>query len=241
MRELSTWSKIHELHSVVILAEGAKTPIHKNWNERSIILFEVQDAFRKNFNMGIRCDNLTVLDFDSKQPARDFFQKHKSSITCITETRRGVHMFFRHTNVGNKQCEEFDVRAGQGGYVVAPGSVVNGHLYRFVPGYDRLDLIHPCPINFAPPSGPQSREVEKGEMIARARAYLKSIPPAVKGTRDNACFKCACILIQKFNLSQDQAFGLLLEFNDRCQPPIKNIAKLRRKLAEAERLRKPNS
>jgi hypothetical protein len=42
--------------------------------------------------------------------------------------------------------------------------------------------------------------------------------------------------MQKFNLSQKQAWPLLLEFNDRCSPPLINNHQLKRKLVEARRL-----
>jgi len=237
MRELSTWVKFHEQHPLVILGAGAKTPLHKNWPKRSVSLFEVQKAFRDKLNLGIRCDNLTVIDFDAKEPAREFFRKYESVIKIIVETRRGIHFYFARAEMGNKQNREFDVRSGPGGYVVAPGSVVQDHLYKFVPGFELSEDLGQLPKELLnkleTPTGTQQKFEQKGDMVARAVAYVESIPGESEGNRDNKLFYVACKLLG-FGLSKDQAYPILLAYNQRCEPPV-DTKRIFRKLEEAER------
>jgi P4 family phage/plasmid primase-like protien len=67
----------------------------------------------------------------------------------------------------------------------------------------------------------------------RARAYMTEVSPAIQGQRgDPHSFCQACRLIQKFGLTPDEAYPVLAEWNERCEPPWpENL--LRRKLTEA--------
>jgi RecA-family ATPase len=54
----------------------------------------------------------------------------------------------------------------------------------------------------------------------KARRYLDRMPPAVSGQNGhNQTFRVACVLIQGFNLSIDEARPLMAEYSSRCQPP----------------------
>lgn len=69
--------------------------------------------------------------------------------------------------------------------------------------------------------------------IDRARAYVAKIPPACSGNGGhNRTFHVACILVHGFALTQGAAWSVLLEYNQRCQPPWKQ-SELRHKLKEA--------
>jgi putative DNA primase/helicase len=73
------------------------------------------------------------------------------------------------------------------------------------------------------------------ETKARAAAYLAKIPPAVSGQGGhNQTFKAACKLVQGFDLSVEDAFQLLQEWNKRCQPPWTD-AELLHKLEDADK------
>jgi hypothetical protein len=59
--------------------------------------------------------------------------------------------------------------------------------------------------------------------IDRARQYLSKIPPAISGQGGhNQTFAVACALVNGFDLSHADAFVLLSEYNQRCQPPWSN-------------------
>ena len=70
-------------------------------------------------------------------------------------------------------------------------------------------------------------------IVERARKYLAKIPPAVSGQGGHdATFHAACVLCLGFNLGVDDAYGLLSEWNQGCQPPW-NERELRHKLDDA--------
>ncbi len=67
----------------------------------------------------------------------------------------------------------------------------------------------------------------------RVRAYLAKIPPAVSGQGGSrVTFHAACVLVRDFGLSPADAYPLLVEYSDRCQPPWSE-AELRHKLDDA--------
>jgi hypothetical protein len=56
--------------------------------------------------------------------------------------------------------------------------------------------------------------------MARARAYIASIPPGADGgTRGPARYKVACVAVVDFSLSDAEAFEVVSEWNARCSPP----------------------
>ena len=71
------------------------------------------------------------------------------------------------------------------------------------------------------------------ERLARPAAYLMKIPPAVAGQRGHdRTFHAACILIQGFDLTIDEARPLLHQWNLGCTPPW-STAELEHKLVDA--------
>lgn len=69
--------------------------------------------------------------------------------------------------------------------------------------------------------------------VDRARGYIAKIPPALSGSGGHdRTFQVACILVQGFALSSEDAWTLLGEYNVRCQPPWSQI-ELRHKLKDA--------
>lgn len=72
------------------------------------------------------------------------------------------------------------------------------------------------------------------DLFERARRYVGKMPPAVSGSSGhNATFHVACVLVQGFGLSAEQAYPLLAEFNQRCAPPWSE-KELRHKLKGAD-------
>ena len=79
-------------------------------------------------------------------------------------------------------------------------------------------------------------EGDRGGIIARASQYVASIPPAVSGENGHqATFAVAVALAHGFALTQDEAWPILCDYNDRCLPPWSE-AELRHKLDGAGRL-----
>lgn len=69
----------------------------------------------------------------------------------------------------------------------------------------------------------------------RARNYLAKMPVGVSGSnRHAATFHAAFVLLHGFGLTQEQAWPILCEFNERCDPPS-DLHKLRYRLERADR------
>lgn len=75
-------------------------------------------------------------------------------------------------------------------------------------------------------------------VIERATRYVATMPPAISGSGGHlATFNVAVALIHGFDLSEDEAWPILLEYNKRCQPPWTE-KELRHKLASAGKLQR---
>jgi hypothetical protein len=71
--------------------------------------------------------------------------------------------------------------------------------------------------------------------LERARRYLAATPPAVAGEHgDVHTFRVCCRLVRGFALHDDDAMELLLDWNQRCEPPWSET-ELRDKLRRARR------
>jgi hypothetical protein len=76
--------------------------------------------------------------------------------------------------------------------------------------------------------------------LDRARAYVKKMPDAISGADGSgATFAVACKLVE-FGLSSNDAWPLLLEYNQRCQPQWSE-RELRHKLDDAFRRANPRT
>lgn len=75
--------------------------------------------------------------------------------------------------------------------------------------------------------------------LERARRYLAKTPAAVSGQRGHdVTFRAACVLVRDIGVSHEDAYGLLAEWNQGCQPPWSE-AELRRKVQEAAKAPAP--
>jgi putative DNA primase/helicase len=83
---------------------------------------------------------------------------------------------------------------------------------------------------------------DRSWLLLRARRYLEKVTPAISGQGGhNQTFKVACILRQRFQLSEEEALSVIGPWNETCQPPWTE-KDLRKKLKDAaERAgRQPN-
>ena len=72
--------------------------------------------------------------------------------------------------------------------------------------------------------------------VERAARYLAKIPPAISGSDGHKhTFHAACVLVINFDLTPDQAYPLLAEWNLGCQPPWSE-RELRHKLDDANQI-----
>ncbi len=111
-----------------------------------------------------------------------------------------------------------DIRS-RGSYIVGPGSTIDGKFYAW-----ENDLpIAPCPewilkkCEIKPPPVTLLPNVDSAA-LARAEVYLKSIAPAVKGTRNHLAFLAAC-KIKDFGLDLNDTFEVMAK-NWKSEPAI---------------------
>ncbi len=181
-------------------------------------------------------DGLVVVDVDTKNdgPAelsRLEFVEGDIAKTAVVETPSGGrHIYLRTSqpiaNSASKIAKGIDIR-GDGGYVVGPGTEIDGVLYR---GEVEVSKLSPIPEWLALKAGsPKLRdanadvplaELDRPETINRAVEYLLSAEPAVEGAGgDEHTFKTAARL-KDFGVSEGRAYELMAEhWNDRCSPP----------------------
>jgi hypothetical protein len=171
--------------------------------------------------------DVVVIDGDTPDAVR-WITRHLPYTPWQTQTARGFHCFYRHpgVRVGNRARIEtrdgrlaIDVR-GDGGYVIAPGSVhASGALYteagdwseprsrvpRFWPGW----LARPARPSSPAPRGPRPT----GDVVERARRYLAAVPrPEIGCGSDAATLYAACRLVRGFELADGDAIALLWEW-----------------------------
>lgn len=94
-----------------------------------------------------------------------------------------------------------------------------------------LEKFFPEPVT---PVGQSDAEFRAPASVAdRAAKYLAKMPPSISGQGGhNAAFHAACVLVQAFGLSPDEAYPVMLGWNAACTPPWSE-KDLRHKLADA--------
>lgn len=205
-------------------------------------------AVEPALNFGVSSAELCIIDVDvknGKSGIEDLLGLGvlPPTLTVATGTG-GLHLYFQAPAGGAGQSsitKAIDVR-GVGGYVVGPGSVVDGNAY---------EIINDAPLAVVPsqiapllskPGDRADRSAKHlqpcGELDApgswdAAMAWLESHAPAVEGEGGDAhTYKTACAM-KDLGLSADSALdALLMSWNGRCSPPW-DAAELEAKVANA--------
>jgi hypothetical protein len=137
----------------------------------------------------------------------------------------GSHLFYRAAaavpNGVDVLARGLDIRS-RGGYVVGPGSTIGAGRYvgtdaEVAPAPEWLikELTRPEPTK----SVPLDADISPSRANKRAIEYLKTAPLALEGDGgDHTTFQVAAKL-KDLGVSEDDAFALMLEWNDRCEPP----------------------
>jgi RecA-family ATPase len=257
--ELASWGlRIHPLH------ENSKAPVLPEWQNKATTNPVVIKIWwrQANYNIGIatgRADGdlvgreLVGLDFDCKngKPGLETFKQHAllglvDTLLVRTGTG-GIHaLYWRRPGSGNGQIENsveeiapgVDVR-GWHGYLVGPGSVVDGKVYAIMRQVDIGELpgaleekalrgkgssrktngngAHAAGGGSGEPIG----ELDRAEAIARVRRYLlEEAPIAIQGAGgDNTTLQVA-YWCKDLGVSEGVCLELMLEhWNPRCAPP----------------------
>jgi len=215
------------------------------------------------FNIGLRlgpAGGLVDVEADNDAEERlyaDLFDGVEPPITPTFKSRRGKHRLFRFDDrleaTGKavvKYRGQLGIRIGcngKGCHSLVPPSYADGAIREWLPGLS-LGEVNPPPLpqqvvrriveaagkasSNGKARGPQRPADDK--IVERARKYLAAMPFAVSGEHGHdKTFAAACALILGFALSADQAYPLLAEFNERCEPPWSD-KELWHKLREAD-------
>lgn len=211
-------------------------------------------GFEQPFNIGISTTQfgngaLLVVDVDTKKKGFETLNDYAPGAFPETATQRtasgGAHLFYTcPTPVPNgvdTLGPGLDVRSFHG-YVVAPGSLINGQPYAWTADPDTRPLA-PAPAWLVTKCGEGKRKREDApapgvklnpEVVeARAIAYLQRAPLAREGEGgDQITFQVAAHL-KDIGVEPARAVDLLLEYwNPRCSPPW-DSDELERKAANA--------
>jgi len=170
---------------------------------------------------------VVVVDADSPD-AVTWVKRNMLRTPWRVRTARGYHLYYRHPGVpvSNKArirtkggALALDVR-GDGGYVIAPGSVhASGAVYTAegnwsgpstkLPAFwvGLLERPRKAPAQDSPRPRPE------GDVVERARRYLAAIPvPVIGEGSDPATLSAACRLVRGFALTEAEAGSLLWEW-----------------------------
>jgi hypothetical protein len=170
------------------------------------------------------------------------------------------HLFFQHPAVATRAKStpwhpQLEFRGNKGIVVPPPSLHRSGQRYQWAEGRSLKDVALPelpGPVleALSERAGRDVARRQQGErpvididdlpgVLARARAYLVTLPAAIEGQGgDRQTFTAACHLVLGFALTPAQALPLLLEYNQRCRPPWKED-ELAHKLQEADRRTEP--
>lgn len=169
--------------------------------------------------------------------------KRFNSYAEVSPSGTGIKIFFLHDEAGTYEqpWTQFAMEGAQGGKSAGIEAYVGGTRYFAVTGkrvQGFADLNHAedavewlfskyqKPVH-APPSAPLeaprlSRTHDYDLQLSRAQKYVEAIPGAPEGQRDAMLWRIATVC-WRFGLDSDDSCMLMRGYNERCDPPEKNI------------------
>lgn len=228
-----------------LIANGKIPPQGTEWQKVSTVDFDVIKTMFHDPYMGwgqvinLMCDpyksGFCVIDLDNKNGKNGSVEWKRllAGRECRTFTVRtpsgGFHLYFKatgYTNSAGAIAPGIDVRC-KGGYVVAPGSTVNGVAYEIIDDIEPVhmpDFIHEILSAHRIASISQDKNhiisEDDADDVAWAIDFLKSHEPAIEGCGgDSHTYKMFCVL-KEHGISESTALDLAdAHWNDRCLPP----------------------
>lgn len=232
---------------------GSKRPAVEGWQGEAtangVEIFE-KWSDRAGSNFGIVCGEFVVIDADAHKGGLESLAELGALPRTFTVRTAGggLHLFFRSpegarfANSVEKLAPGLDVR-GAGGYVVGPGSVIEGRVYRVEDAAPVAPLppslaerLRAAPTKAAEP-GAVVGALDTPAAIEAARAWLLEAPPAVEGEGGDARTYATACRVLDFGVSPETAADLMAEeWNERCSPPW-DLEDLERKVSHAAKYR----
>ena len=222
------------------LRPNTKKPEFDEWPELASTDPSIISAWWAPYTDGTPCeDNLAVcttdmvvIDIDVKKGGRGFESYELLGNffdTFVVQTPSGgKHCYFAYHDSKNKNSlfNGIDVKSHRG-YVVGPGSTVDGVPYSIVNDMPlawlpvELEQYMKAPSERADRIFAPGAELDDPDNIALAVEWLKTAPLSVEGQAGNTnAYKVAAKLVRNFALSDYTALEVLqLHWNDRCLPP----------------------
>ena len=217
------------------LRRGGKKPIVEGWQE---LATTDPETIRRvwnghDYNIGVHTRGLIIVDVDDKEGktgSADWSVLGYPDDTLTIQTPSGGrHLYYRSAVATGQPAltKSIDIRAAGLGYVVAPGSVVDGKPYTILSDKPLADapqsLVDHCHRRKSE-RGEVTVEIDTDEAEALATEYLKHRKGSPEGNRDNWTYVTACSVID-FGLSAELCFDLVLEWNnERNDPPLEEEA-----------------
>ena len=234
-----------------VCAARGKHPMGKQWQTKAPqTVDDVRDAFSDHHgNIGVLLQGTdrVLCDFDGPEGLETLATMEADGLLPPTLRARtgsgGAHLIYRLDSrhdpkaISDRRAgAKFDVKK-HGQFVAAPSRHALGARYEWASALpialltDRLfDRIRK-PLQ----SVPQPRVDSPSDRVTRARAYVSKMPSAIAGSGGHdATFAVARKLVADFELSEPDAWALLVEFNVRCSPPWSE-SELRHKLESAQK------
>ena len=192
-----------------------------------------------DWNIGTDCTGRVVVDIDEKwyvdnrtgeQRKKDgynqYLQLGGSFDTLVIKTPSGgYHCYFEGPDSANVNiAQDIEIRSHHG-YVVAPGSTIDGVPYvverDYEPSWIPLNvdkLLTAVRVRSALQS---DMELDTPASVQAGINFLETTPAAIEGQRgDETTFITAARLVRELGLSPHKAFELMRDhWNERCQPP----------------------
>lgn len=243
-----------------IVANTKVPPKDFEWRKSSTNNVDQIEQWSKrylNCNWGLDCgaSGLCVLDIDNKKGKKGSFE-----LTClemefgpieknqVIETVSGsFHYYFKGVTAtsSDKIASGIDTRS-DGGYVVIPGSSIDGKYYKVLKS-EKIPVIPHWVLDKLIIQKQEKTlqsvvELDKPGSIKAARDYLKNRAEiAIEGQGgDSTAYKVSC-MIKDFGISELVAFDLMSEiWNPLCQPPWSS-SELKKKIENAYRYSKINA
>lgn len=215
---------------------NTKRPLFEEWQHvASTDPFSIRAWWGLNgdpeANIGVCLDNKLVLDLDMKDGREGVSDFYKLNLTFDTLTvatpSGGFHVYYEApptANSAGKLGPGIDTR-GPHGYVLAPGSTIEGREYAIV--YDRPLAAAPERI-VAAIGAPRDRatteqavaELDTPAAVQAVVDYLRDAPPAIQGSFGDNTTYAICCEVRDRGVSEETALQLLWDhWNSRCSPP----------------------
>lgn len=233
-----------------VLASNSCDRVHRLWSE-------ALSGDPLDYNIGIATGaGFFVLDVDNKKGKHGATTLERLEIRnddlpltfTVRSPNHGEHRYFLAKDVewiansGSKLGEGIDIK-GDNGYVVAPGSVIDGKAYEVACDESMTEApqwLKQAVVSRRPEAATAAPviDLDLPEAVAAATKWLqRHADIAIEGAGGDATTIRVANRVLDHGISVDQALDLMLDhWNDRCSPPW-DADELRRKVENAERYR----